>query len=89
VSELAAAARAEDLAGLPPAWIGVGTLDLFAAENAAYADRLRAAGVPCELLTVPGAFHGFDLISPNAPVSRSFRAAQIYALGAAFRAAQS
>jgi len=85
VSGLAAAARAEHLAGVAPAWIGVGSLDLFAAENTAYAERLRAAGVACELLVVPGAFHGFDLISPNAPVSRSFRSAQIDALAAALR----
>ena len=84
VSGLAAPARAEDLSGLPPAWIGVGSLDLFAAEDAAYADRLRAAGVPCKLLVVPGAFHGFDLVSANAPVSQSFRAAQVDALARAF-----
>jgi acetyl esterase/lipase len=84
VSGLAAPARAENLSGLPPAWIGVGSLDLFAGEDMAYADRLRAAGVPCELLVVPGAFHGFDLIRPNAPISRSFRAAQVAAFARAF-----
>ena len=31
----AAAARRDDLAGLPPAWIGVGELDLFYAEDLA------------------------------------------------------
>ena len=41
----AAGARHEDLAGLPPAWIGVGDLDLFFAEDVAYAERLRSAGV--------------------------------------------
>lgn len=84
VSGLAAPARAEDLSGLPPAWVGVGSLDLFAAEDVAYADRLRAAGVPCEVLLVEGAFHGFDLVRPEAPVSRSFRAAQVDALARAF-----
>jgi acetyl esterase/lipase len=84
VSELAAPARAENLSGLPPAWIGVGSLDLFAAEDTVYADRLRAAGVPCDLLLVDGAFHGFDLVSAKAPVSRSFRAAQVDALARAF-----
>ena len=54
VSGLAAPARYEDLSGLPPAWIGVGTLDLFYDEDLAYADRLRSAGVPCELDVVPG-----------------------------------
>lgn len=84
VSGLAAPARAEDLSALPPAWIGVGSLDLFAAEDTTFAERLRAAGVPCDLLVVPGAFHGFDLVSPNAPVSRSFRAAQVEALARGF-----
>ncbi len=37
----AAAARREDLRGLPPAWIGVGTYDLFYEENLVYARRLK------------------------------------------------
>lgn len=65
-------ARCDDLAGLPPAWVGVGTFDLFYEEDLAYAERLRAAGVPCELEVVPGAFHGFDAIAPRARVSREF-----------------
>ncbi len=36
--------RREDLSGLPPAWIGVGTHDLFHDEDVAYAERLTAAG---------------------------------------------
>ena len=40
VSELAVPARSDDLSGLPPAWIGVGTLDLFHDEDVAYAGRL-------------------------------------------------
>ena len=51
VNPLAAPAREENLAGLPPAWIGVGTLDLFFDEDVAYASRLRAAGVPCDLMS--------------------------------------
>ncbi len=83
VSGLAAPARYGDLAGLPPAWIGVGTLDLFHDEDVAYASRLRAAGVECELAEVGGAFHGFDLIRPKAGVAREFRAAQVAAVSAA------
>lgn len=64
--------RRSDLSGLPPAWIGVGTNDMFYAEDIAYADRLRAAGVPCEIDVVPGAFHGFDSVAPKSGVSRSF-----------------
>jgi acetyl esterase/lipase len=56
-------ARAADLKGLPPAFIGVGTLDLFHDEDVDYAQRMNAAGVNAELIVVPGAFHGFDGIS--------------------------
>lgn len=70
--DVAVPARRTDLAGLPPAWIGVGSLDLFHDEDVAYADRLRAAGVPCETLVVPGAFHGFDTIAPDTRVARAF-----------------
>jgi acetyl esterase/lipase len=83
VSSLAAPARHGHLEGLPPAWIGVGTLDLFLDEDRAYADRLQRAGVRCEVRVVPGAFHGFDAVRPRAGVSRSFRAAQVQALAAA------
>jgi len=73
-------ARRADLSGLPPAWIGVGACDLFFDEAVAYAQRLKAAGVPCELLIVPGAFHGFDIPDPEAPVAKNFRNAQVQAL---------
>lgn len=76
----AAPARRDDLRGLPPTWIGVGTLDLFHDEDVAYARRLREAGVPCELEIVEGAFHGFDAVMPRTPVSRAFWRAQADAL---------
>lgn len=87
VSPYAAPARATDLAGLAPAWIGVGTLDLFHDEDLAYCDALRAAGVPCDLDVVNGAFHGFDLVKRGTPVSQAFVQSQISALRAAFDAA--
>lgn len=77
---LSAPARATDLAGLPPAWIGVGTLDLFHDEDLAYAKRLVDAGVPCALEVVRGAFHGFDILAPRSGVSRDFVRSQITAL---------
>jgi acetyl esterase/lipase len=77
-------ARREDLRGLPPAWIGVGDLDLFHHEDLEYAERLRAAGVPCEVHVVPGAFHGFDALFRGKPVSREFFERQRDALAAAF-----
>ena len=76
----AAPSRRADLSGLPPAWIGVGTLDLFHDEDVAYAQRLKECAVECELVVVPGAFHGFDLMAAEAPVVRDFRKSQIAAL---------
>jgi acetyl esterase/lipase len=83
ISSYAAPARREDLAGLPPAWIGTGTFDLFHDENIAYAQRLTAAAVHCELRVVSGAYHGFDAISRNAKVSQDFRSSYLAALRAA------
>jgi acetyl esterase/lipase len=83
VSGLAAPSRYDDLSGLPPAWIGVGSLDLFHDESIAYASRFREAGVECELNVVEGAFHGFDVIRPKAEVSIAFRTSQDAALAAA------
>jgi acetyl esterase/lipase len=80
VSPYAAAARREDLTGLPPAWIGVGTLDLFHDEDVEYARRLSESGVPCDLHIVPGAFHGFDGVFPKAEVSQEFWQRQAQAL---------
>ena len=73
-------ARRKDLSGLPPAWIGVGTLDLFHDEDVAYAQKLRDAGVECELVIVPGAFHGFDFMAFESSVVKDFRKSQIAAM---------
>ncbi len=77
---VAVPARRTDLAGLPPAWLGVGTLDLFHDEDLDYAARLQAAGVPCEVHVVPGAFHGFDGLAPKADISTAFFDSQCAAL---------
>ncbi|WIB61645.1 alpha/beta hydrolase fold domain-containing protein [Curtobacterium sp. MCLR17_007] len=86
VSAYAAPARRTDLAGLPPAWVGVGANDLFHDEDVEYAERLRAAGIDCTLEVVPGAFHGFDAVMPKAGVSRAFWLAQARALQGALTA---
>ena len=70
--EWAVPARRQDLSGLPAAWIGVGTLDLFLEENKRYAQRLRDAGVECELDLVEGVPHGFEALAPKASVSMAF-----------------
>jgi acetyl esterase/lipase len=84
--KVAVPARREDLSGLAPAWIGVGTHDLFHDEDLAYAERLTAAGVPCHVEVVQGAFHGFDLVVPKAGVSQAFFASQCASLRTALAA---
>ncbi|MFZ0832834.1 MAG: alpha/beta hydrolase [Mycobacterium sp.] len=78
--DVAVPARRIDLAGLPPAWIGVGTADLFYHEDVAYCERLRSAGVPCQLEVVDGAFHGFDRVAQRTSVARAFFENQCEAL---------
>ena len=80
---VAVPARRTDLVGLAPAWLGVGTLDLFCAEDLAYAARLNAAGVECEVHEVPGAFHGFDGLAPKAAVSQAYFDSQCASLSRA------
>lgn len=70
VPAYAAAARATDVSGLPPALIVVGTLDGFIDEDVEYAMRLNRAQVPVELHVYPGAPHGFDGLLPGAAVSK-------------------
>ncbi|MEV3900815.1 alpha/beta hydrolase [Mycobacterium sp. NPDC050551] len=77
-------ARRDDLTGLPPAWIGVGTLDILHDEAVRYASRLRRAGVRCELEVVPGAFHGFDAVAPKTSVAQRFHLSQLEVLRRAF-----
>jgi acetyl esterase/lipase len=77
-------ARVANLEGLPPAFIGVGSIDLFASEDLEYSRRLLEAGVPAEFVLVPGGFHGFDLISSNALLSVQFKNAWMQALRRAF-----
>jgi acetyl esterase/lipase len=57
----AAPARADNLAGLPPAFVSVGTVDGFLDEDVDYALRLNHAGVPTELHVYPGACHGYQM----------------------------
>ena len=79
-------ARRKNLTGLPDAWIGVGTVDIFYEEDMAYAHRLEESGVPCEVYVVPGAFHGFDVFDSQVPLVQDFRKSQITALKNGFLA---
>lgn len=78
--QYAAPARAENLAGLPPTFIDVGTVDLFRDEDIAFAMRLMAAGVPTELHVNPGAYHAAEILAPAAPLSERIWARRYEAL---------
>ena len=74
VSVYAAPARREDLKGLPKAWIGVGDVELFYEEDKAYANKLTAAGVACELDVVSGAPHAFGGVAPDSQLAKEYMA---------------
>ena len=66
VSPYAAPARAEDLSGLPPAYVSTGEMDPLRDEGIHYGLRLLQAGVSVELHQFPGTFHGSSLVSTAA-----------------------
>jgi acetyl esterase/lipase len=59
----ASASRREDLANLPPAYVQVGSIDLFRDECEVYAQRLKDHGVETEFVEIDGAFHGHMVIA--------------------------
>jgi acetyl esterase len=65
VSPYAAPARADDLSGLPPAYVVTCEHDPLRDEGIIYATRLMAAGVPVELHHYPGTVHAFDFLAPS------------------------
>jgi triacylglycerol lipase len=85
VSPYAAPARAESLAGLPPAYISTGAIDLCLEEDMEYGRRLMRAGVPTELHGYPGAYHGFSRAA-DARVAKAYTRDYIHALQRAFEA---
>ncbi|WP_422086687.1 alpha/beta hydrolase [Variovorax sp.] len=50
---------ADDVDGVAPAWIGLAECDAVVDEGLAYADKLRAAGVPVDLEIYRGVIHEF------------------------------
>jgi acetyl esterase/lipase len=83
VSPYASAAIASNLKGLPPAFIGVGGLDIFYQEAWDYTEKLSLSGVTTEFHMYPGAFHAFDMAVPGAALSRRFVAERCRALNLA------
>ena len=83
----AAPARAGDLTGLAPAFLGIGDVDGFLDENVAYAARLSRAGVATELHVYPGVIHGGFGAPPGTPRTAQFLRDVYAALAVAFEAA--
>jgi acetyl esterase/lipase len=73
----ASPARAEDLSGLPPMFIDVGSAETFRDEVLAFASRFWACGGDGELHVWAGGAHGFDALVPDAPISRRAVAARV------------
>ena len=65
-------AMAENLTNLPPALIYVGSLDLFANEDIAYAGKLVEDGNAVTMHVVPGLYHAFENANPNAQATHDF-----------------
>jgi acetyl esterase/lipase len=78
VSPYAAPARAEDLTGLPRAFVAVCEFDPLRDEGLAYATRLIQSGVSTELIHYPGTFHGSHMV--KAEISHRMMADQVNAL---------
>lgn len=70
VPAYAAAARAKDYRNLPPAVTFVGDLETFRDETIEYVNNLRKAGVPADFQIYKGCYHAFDVLCPNAEVSK-------------------
>lgn len=66
----AAPMRLADATGLPPLYIETGELDIFRDENVAYATKHWKAGVSTELHVHPGCVHAFEVMAPEADVTR-------------------
>ncbi|GAB3605336.1 alpha/beta hydrolase [Conyzicola nivalis] len=66
-------AYASSLAGLPPTYIEVGSAEVFRDEDVAYASKIWAAGGSAELHVWPGGYHLFELLAPDAEVSKAAR----------------
>jgi acetyl esterase/lipase len=63
--------RAENLSGLPPAYVATAGFDPLRDEGEAYAERMRDAGVPVALRRHPGLTHSFANMTAISPTARA------------------
>lgn len=76
VPPTASPARADDLTGLPPTYLDVGSAETFRDEVVAYAHAIWRSGGQAELHVWPGGCHGFEFLAPQATLSRDSREAR-------------
>ncbi|WP_435113483.1 alpha/beta hydrolase [Nocardiopsis synnemataformans] len=76
VSIYAAPARADDLSGLPPTYLDVGSAEVFRDETVAYASALWGDGIDTELHIWPGGTHGWEALMPDSPLAELARQAR-------------
>ncbi len=70
VPEYGSPALRQDVSGLPPTISWVGTVEPFKDETIAYMQAIEAAGVPTRFTLFEGGFHGFEILRPEAGVSK-------------------
>ena len=80
--------RAEGLSALPPTFILTAELDPLRADGEAFADRLRAAGVPVEVKDSPGMVHSFLRWMHAVPAARAAAQPAFEAFGKALAGAR-
>jgi len=71
--------HANDLSGLPPAYLAIAGFDPLRDEGVAFAERLRETGVPVSLRLHPGLVHTFANLTAICPTARQ---AMLEAVGA-------
>ncbi|PSL41556.1 acetyl esterase/lipase [Planomicrobium soli] len=71
VPAYAAPARATNYSNLPPTVTFVGDIEPFRDETIQYVENLKQAGVSVDFAMYKGAYHGFDIIHPNAEISKA------------------
>lgn len=83
VSPYAAPSEADDVSGLPPAYLMTIEFDPLRDEGIAFGRGLLAAGVSVQLHHFPGTFHGFDAAAPQSSVGRRALDEQCFVLARA------